>query len=93
MPVKDTPSKNLIAVCSMSTRRRAIRKFWNRVFRLTLIYLVIVPIVLYFLDKNNLQSEFKTAPFGLILKVAGIAFGISLVMSFWGHRDPELRKY
>ncbi len=77
----------------MSTRRRAIRKFWNRVFRLTLIYLVIVPIVFYFLDKNNLQSEFKTAPFGLILKVAGIAFGISLVMSFWGHRDPELRKY
>ena len=77
----------------MSTRRRANRKFWNRVFRLTLIYLVIVPIVFYFLDKNNLQSEFKTAPFGLILKVAGIAFGISLVMSFWGHRDPELRKY
>lgn len=77
----------------MSTRRRANRKFWNRVFRLTLIYLVIVPIIFYFLDKTSFQNDLKTTPVTLLLKMSGIAFGISLVMSFWGHRDPELRKY
>lgn len=77
----------------MSTRRRANRKFWNRVFRLTLIYLVIVPIVFYFLDKTSFQNDLKTTPVTLLFKMSGIAFGISLVMSFWGHRDPELRKY
>jgi hypothetical protein len=77
----------------MSTRRRTIKKFWNRVFRLTLIYLIIVPIVFYFLDKSSVSAELKTAPVELVLKMAGIAFGISLIISFWGHRDPELRKY
>lgn len=77
----------------MSTRRRTNRKFWNRVFRLTLIYLIIVPVIFYFLDKSSVSNELKTAPAGFILKMAGIAFGISLIISFWGHRDPELRKY
>ena len=77
----------------MSTRRRINRKFWNRVFRLTLIYLIIVPAVFYFLDKTSVSTELKTAPVEFILKMSGIAFGISLIISFWGHRDPELRKY
>ena len=77
----------------MSSRRRANRKFWNRVFRLTLIYLIIVPIIFYLLDKTSVSQELKTAPIEFIAKMAGIAFTISLVISFWGHRDPELRKY
>ncbi len=77
----------------MSSRRRANRKFWNRVFRLTLIYLIIVPIIFYLLDKTSVSQELKTAPIEFIAKMAGIAFAISLVISFWGHRDPELRKY
>ncbi len=77
----------------MTNRRRTNKKFWIRVLRLTLIYLIIVPIVFFFLDKSSFTNELKSAPLELILKMAGIAFGISLVISFWGHRDPELRKY
>lgn len=77
----------------MSTRRRTNKKFWNRVFRLTLIYLIIVPIVFYFLDKSSVTAELKNTPIEFIFKMTGIAFGISLIISFWGHRDPELRKY
>mgnify|MGYP001168769702 FL=1 len=77
----------------MSTRRRVNRKFWTKVFRLTLIYLIIVPVVFYLLDKSSVSLDLKTAPVSFILKMAGIAFGISLIISFWGHRDPELRKY
>jgi hypothetical protein len=77
----------------MSTRRRVNRKFWIKVFRLTLIYLIIVPVVFYLLDKSSVSLDLKTAPVSFILKMAGIAFGISLIISFWGHRDPELRKY
>ncbi len=77
----------------MSTRRRVNRKFWIKVFRLTLMYLIIVPVVFYLLDKSSVSLDLKTAPVSFILKMAGIAFGISLIISFWGHRDPELRKY
>jgi len=77
----------------MSTRRRVNRKFWIKVFQLTLIYLIIVPVVFYLLDKSSVSLDLKTAPVSFILKMAGIAFGISLIISFWGHRDPELRKY
>ena len=85
--------KNLIVAVPMSTRRRVNRKFWIKVFRLTLIYLIIVPVVFYLLDKSSVSLDLKTAPVSFILKMAGIAFGISLIISFWGHRDPELRKY
>ncbi len=77
----------------MSTRRRTNRKFWNKVFRLTLIYLIVVPVVFYFLDKSSVNTELKNAPVGFIFKITGIAFAISLIISFWGHRDPELRQY
>ncbi|HOZ70834.1 MAG TPA: hypothetical protein PLU11_12775 [Chitinophagaceae bacterium] len=77
----------------MSSRSRANKKFWNKVFRLTLIYLLIVPVIFYLLDKSSVSNDLKNTPVGFILKMAGIAFGISLIISFWGHRDPELRKY
>jgi hypothetical protein len=77
----------------MSSRRRINKKFWIKVFRLTLVYLVIVPVIFYILDKTSVSEDLKTAPFLFVLKMAGIAFGISLIISFWGHRDPELRKY
>jgi hypothetical protein len=77
----------------MSSRRRANKKFWNKVFRLTLIYILIVPVIFYLLDKSSVTSDFKTTPVSFILKMAGIAFSISLIISFWGNRDPELRKY
>jgi hypothetical protein len=77
----------------MSSRRRANKKFWNKVFRLTLIYILIVPVIFYLLDKSSVTNDLKTTPVSFVLKMAGIAFGISLIISFWGHRDPELRKY
>ncbi len=77
----------------MSTRRRINKKFWNKVFRLTLIYLIIVPLIFFLLDRSSVNTELKTDPWIFVLKMAGIAFGISLIISFWGHRDPELRKY
>jgi hypothetical protein len=77
----------------MSSRRRITKKFWNKVLWLTLVYIVIVPVIFYILDKSSVNEELKTAPFQFILKMTGIAIGISLVISFWGHRDPELRKY
>jgi hypothetical protein len=77
----------------MSSRRRITKKFWNKVFWLTLVYIVIVPVIFYILDKSSVNEELKTAPIQFIFKMAGIALGISLVISFWGHRDPELRKY
>jgi hypothetical protein len=77
----------------MSSRRRTNKKFWNKVFRLTLIYLLIVPVIFYLLDQSSVSSELKKTPVIFLLKMAGIAFGISLIISFWGHRDPELRKY
>lgn len=77
----------------MSSRRRINKKFWKRVFRLTLIYIIIIPVIFYLLDRSSVNEDLKKAPFEFILKMAGIAFGISLIISFWGHRDPELRKY
>jgi hypothetical protein len=77
----------------MSSRRRANKKFWSKVVRLTLIYLLIVPVIFYLLDKSSVSSDLKNEPVRFILKMAGIAFGISLIISFWGQRDPELRKH
>lgn len=77
----------------MSSRRRINKKFWTRVFRLTLIYIIIVPLIFFLLDRSSVNSELKTDPWSFVFKMAGIAFGISLIISFWGHRDPELRKY
>ncbi len=77
----------------MSSRRRTNKKFWSRVFLSFLLYIVIVPLIFLLLDRHRLIDEFREAPWQVILKISGIAFGISLVINFWGHRDPELRKY
>lgn len=83
----------LISTIVMSSRHRTNRKFWNKVFRYFLIYLIVVPLIYFFLDHSSLIAEIKSEPFLFILKIAGIALGISLVISFWGQRDPELRKW
>ena len=77
----------------MSSRRRANKKFWNKVFRLFLLYLVIVPLIFLILDRSTVYQEVKEDTLVFILKMAGIALGIALIISFWSNRDPELRKY
>lgn len=77
----------------MSKRRRTNKKLMTKLFRLFLLYIVIVPLVFFLLDKSNTLDSLKTAPWEFILKVSGIALAIALILSFWGHRDPELRKY
>ena len=77
----------------MSSRRRANKKFWNKVFRLFLLYLVLVPLIFLILDRSTGYQEVKEDTLVFILKMAGIALGIALIISFWSNRDPELRKY
>ncbi|MBE2230918.1 MAG: hypothetical protein IAE96_09760 [Chitinophagaceae bacterium] len=77
----------------MTNRQRSSKKFRIKVIRFFLIYLLLIPLVLYLLDKNMVTDELKSAPVLFTLKMAGIALGISLVISFWGQRDPELRKW
>jgi len=77
----------------MSSRRRANKKFWNKVFRLFLLYLVLVPLLFLLLDRSTVYQEVREDTFVFILKMAGIALGIALIISFWSNRDPELRKY
>lgn len=77
----------------MSSRRRANKKFWNKVFRLFLLYLVLVPLIFLILDRSTVYQEVREDTLVFILKVAGIALGIALIISFWSNRDPELRKY
>jgi len=77
----------------MSSRRRTNKKFWNRVFLSFLLYSIVVPLIYLLLDRQHLINGFKEDPWLVILKITGIALGISLVMNFWGPRDPELRKY
>lgn len=77
----------------MSSRRRANKKFWNKVFRLFLLYLVLVPLIFLILDRSTVYQEVREDTLVFILKVAGIALGIALIISFWSNRDPELREY
>lgn len=77
----------------MSNRRRTKRSIRNKVFRLFLLYIILVPLVFFLLDKSNTLESLKNETWLFILKMAGIALGISVILSFWGHRDPELRKY
>ena len=77
----------------MSSRRRANKKFWNKVFRLFLLYLVLVPLIFIILDRSTVYQEVREDTLVFILKMAGIALGIALIISFWSNRDPELRKY
>lgn len=77
----------------MSNRRRTKRSIRNKVFRLFLLYIILVPLVFFLLDKSNTLESLKNDTGLFILKMTGIALGISVILSFWGHRDPELRKY
>ena len=77
----------------MSSRRRATKKFWNKVFRFFLLYLVLVPLIFLILDRSTVYQEVREDTFLFILKMAGIALAIALIISFWSNRDPELRKY
>ena len=78
---------------TMTNRPRSSKKFRNKVILFFFIYLLIIPLVLYLFDKTMVTEELKSAPFPFILKMAGAAMGISLIMNFWGRRDPELRKW
>lgn len=77
----------------MINRQRSSKKFRNKVIRFFFIYLLLIPLVLYLFDKTLVTDELKSAPVLFTLKMAGIALCISLIVSFWGQRDPELRKW
>jgi len=77
----------------MSSRRHANKKFWNKFFRLFLLYLVLVPLIFLLLDRSTIYQEVRKDSLVFILKIAGIVLGIAMIISFWSNRDPELREY
>lgn len=76
----------------MSNRRRN-KRFWKSFLILFLIYLVVIPAVFYLLDAERVTKLFSEDSFGFILKMTGIAAGISLIINIWTKRDPELKEY
>ncbi len=77
----------------MSSRARATRRFWRSVLQLFLVYLVIIPVIFFLLDQDTFLKWFREEPVLFPLELAGVAMGISLLISFWSRRDPELRKW
>ncbi|MFN8290078.1 MAG: hypothetical protein U0U70_07475 [Chitinophagaceae bacterium] len=76
----------------MSGRHR-LKKFWRSFFILFIIYLLVIPALYFILDAEQVTKSFNEDPFMFILKMAGIAAGISFIIAFWTRRDPELKKY
>jgi hypothetical protein len=74
-------------------KSRRTRKFWKQVITLFAVYAVIVPLVFVIADSHSASKHFNKAPGELILILAGIAFGISLLISIWQRKDPELRNW
>lgn len=69
------------------------KKFWKSLLLYFLIYLAAVPLIYFVLDTSSFTSAFKEEPWWNVLKIAGIALGISLIITLWTKRDPDLRKY
>jgi uncharacterized membrane protein YhaH (DUF805 family) len=75
-------------------RRRSTKKrFWNAVLIHFLIYLVVLPLLFYILDSQTVKKLVKKDAFLFILEIAGIALAISIIVSFWSRKDPELRRW
>ena len=74
-------------------KSRQNKKFFKSVLKLFLIYLIAVPAVYFILDSESFKEHLKEDPAIFILIIAGIALGISLVLTFWLRRDPEMNEW
>lgn len=72
---------------------RRSRKFWKSLLVFFLIYFIVVPAIYYILDPDVVVRYFKDDPGLFILKMAGIAMGIALILTIWTRRDPELKRW
>ncbi len=72
---------------------RIDKRFWRSFFIYFLVYLIVVPLIYFILDGSSFMTSFRSDATWHILKIAGIALGIAIIVSLWGARDPELRKY
>jgi hypothetical protein len=77
----------------MSSRTRSKKRFWRTVCQLSLIYAIIIPVVFYLFDQDTFLKLANKDIALFILEIAGAAFGIAYIISFWGRRDPELGKW
>lgn len=77
----------------MSSRTRSRKKFWKSVFQLFLVYAAVIPVIFYLLDKQTFLKLARQNLFLFCLEMAGAAFIISLIISSWSKRDPELQKW
>lgn len=77
----------------MSNRIRARRRFWRSTGLMFLIYAVVIPAIFFILDRETFVRLFRKEPLLFPLELAGAAFGISLIITAWTHRDPELQKW
>lgn len=72
---------------------RRSRKFWKSLLAFFLIYFIVVPAIYYILDPDVVVRHFTDDPGLFILKMAGIAMGIALILTIWTRRDPELKRW
>ncbi|HMU45748.1 MAG TPA: hypothetical protein PKC72_05220 [Chitinophagaceae bacterium] len=69
------------------------KKFRRSLLIYFLIYFAAIPIIYFLLDQDSFLNLFKKDVMLNILKIAGVALTIALVMALWLSRDPELRKW
>lgn len=77
----------------MSSPSRSRKRFWRSVFQMFLLYAAIIPVVFYVLDKQTFLRLARRDTFLFCIELAGAAFIISLIISTWSKRDPELQKW
>lgn len=73
--------------------RRFDKKFSRTLLICFLIYLIVIPLIYFILDKNSFYELFRKDILQNILKISGIALGVALIMALWLRKDPELRKW
>jgi len=74
-------------------KNQRAKKFWRKVLVLFCIYLFIAPIVYFLLDAKTASADFRKDPGMFILKMTGIALGISLIINLWFRQDKRLRSW
>ncbi len=68
-------------------------RFWEKVFKLFLLYLIITPIVFFLFDSKLATTNFRNDAFMFILKMAGIAMAISLLINIWFLQEKKLKSW
>jgi hypothetical protein len=72
---------------------RPKKKFWEKVLRMFVIYLFVIPVVFFIFDSKQASANFRKDAFMFILKMIGIALAISLLINLWFKEDKKLRNW